>query len=211
MAATPYLGVEWRPLARADLTWVEDARTSGVEVGEFDGTVRPSLMAYGGAFVGERVGFSGSLGIARLGNLTTGDDLTTQRWWMVVRPATDLRVGLLRRSVRRPVPYLLGGLHFDIPSVGDRSEAYTKKEQEAVDGAVLVEVARLAGAGGRLGVGVDYRWIDHVAVGLLYAVEGHRAFWQADDVGFTTTWLAGEAALTVQFEWPPSQKVAGAL
>jgi hypothetical protein len=202
LAATPIAGIEWRPLGRADLSWVDEARTSGVSVGEFDGTVRPSLMAYGGTWLGSHVCMTGAVGVARLGNLTTADNITTQRWWMVVRPSVDLRVALTERRLRSPVPYLLGGLHFDIPSVGDRSEAYTKKEQAAVDDAVLVEVARLAGAGGRLGAGADYRVVEGVAVGLLYAVEAHRAFWQADEVGFTTTWMAGEASITLQFEWP---------
>lgn len=202
IAATPMFGVEWRPLSRADLTWVEDAGTSGVQVGEFDGTVNPALLAYGGAWFGPRFGLTGTLGIARLGNLTTADEITTSRSWMVVRPGVDVRVGLQRRALHLPIPYAIAGIHLSIPAVGDKSEGYTKAEQEAVTDALLVETARLAGAGARGGLGVDYRLTNNVAVGLNYTVEWHRAFWQADDVAFTTSWLQGVAALTLQFEWP---------
>src|SRR5690606_31447825 len=58
-AAEPYAGVEWRPLSRADLAWVEEGRTSGAGVGELDGTVRPALQAHGGLWLGERVALGG--------------------------------------------------------------------------------------------------------------------------------------------------------
>lgn len=202
-AAVPLMGLEIRPLGRADLVWVDEARTTGVLVGEHDGVVSPPVAAFGGARLGERWVLTGGLGVAWLENLTTAGDVTTRRWWAVFRPSADLRANLLVRRPQRPVPYLLLGAHGDIPTVGDVSNGYTDEEQAAIDEATATERARLAGVGGRGGVGVELRVLPAFDIGFLYAVEGHRSLWQADDVGLATVWVAGEAALTLTWSFEP--------
>ena len=44
-AATPYAGLEWTPLGRADLTWVDSSYETGLVVGGSDGFVVPGLNA----------------------------------------------------------------------------------------------------------------------------------------------------------------------
>lgn len=200
--AVPFAGVEWVPLSRADLSWVDDGRTSGLGVGEFDGFVRPALTAYGGAWLGRRLGLSGGLGVARLQSTTWVGETYQQRHWGVVRPSIDLRVGLADRVVQRPVPWLVVGMYGDIPSSRDVSNGYSEEEQEVADQSAYEDRLRLGGLGGRLGLGIDYRVVEGVALGASYAVELHRSVLRTSDVGTVTSWLTARAALHVTFEWP---------
>ena len=202
-AATPIAGVSWTPLSRSDLVWVDEGRTSGVAVGEFDGVARPALAAFGGAWVSERVGVVGSLGVARLQSTTWTGDTWRQRHWGVVRPEIDLRIALSTREVGRPAPWLFLGLYGDIPSARDVSNGYNEAEQEDADEDAWVERVRLGGLGGRLGAGVDYRLRDGLALGATWAVGYHRGFLQSTDTKVVSSWLATEASLLLSFEWPP--------
>lgn len=201
-AAEPYLGVEWRPLSRADLTWVQEDRTSGLAVGEFDGSARPNLQAYGGAWVSPRLAVGGALGIARLQNSTELDGIVRQRHWGVLRPSLDFRVALAERGEQRALPWVIAGLHLDVPSVRDNSSGYTPEEQAVADEATTFERARLAGFGGRLGIGADYAITPGISLGAMYTLQWHRGIFRADDLRITSQWLAGEAALLLQFQWP---------
>lgn len=205
-AATPFAGLEWRPLARSDLVWVDEQRTSGFAVGEFDGTVRPALQAFGGAWVSRRIGVGGALGVARLTNTTQVDDIIRQRHWGVIRPSLDLRIALLRRSVagdpRRPLPWVIAGIHADVPSARDLSNGYTEDERAAADEASTIERARLAGLGGRVGVGLDYPIAPGLSLGALYTLQWHRGIFRTDDLSIVSQWLATDAAVVLVFEWP---------
>ncbi len=206
LAATPFLGVEWRPLSRSDLNWIEDGRSSGFSVGEFDGTVDPSLTAFGGAWWTPRVATSASLGVARLQNTTQSEDVVSQRHWGVIRPGIDVRWGLMKPVEKRPYPWLFAGLHGDIPSARDVSNGYSKPEQKAADENASIERARLAGVGARGGIGADYRPFPSVAFGFQYALTWRRGVFQADDREAVTSFLSGEAALLLAFEWPGKDK-----
>ena len=138
-AATPVFGLEWRPLGRADLAWVEEGRTSGLAVAELDGAVRPSLSAFFGAWVSNRTAILGSLGIARLTTTTWtpaaeegGEDTFQSRHWGVVRPEIDVRFAPWGHD-RNPSAFLLAGVYGDIPSARDVSNAYTEEEQATAD------------------------------------------------------------------------------
>ena len=202
VAATPVLGVEWRPLSRADLNWLEDGRSSGLSVGEFDGTVDPGLSAFGGAWWSPRIATLARLGVARLQNTTQVGDVVTQRHWGVIRPAVDLRWGLVKPAPLRPYPWLFAGIHADIPSARDTSNGYSKAEQRAADENATTERARLGGLGGRFGLGADYRPVPSVAVGLQYALTWRRGIFLSEDRQAVSSWLSGEAALVLAFEWP---------
>ncbi len=207
-AATPMAGLEWRPLSRADLMWIDDQRTSGLSVGEFDGIARPSLQFFAGAWTGSRVAVLGSLGVARLQNTTLVDDVYRQRHWSVVRPAVETRLAFVDVVQSKPIPWLLIGLYGDIPSVRDVSNGYTKEEQEAADELAGTERARLGGMGFRTGFGVDLRLAPGVVIGGQYAIALHRAVFQADDADAVTSWVAGEASLLLAFEWPGKERTA---
>jgi hypothetical protein len=202
-AATPFAGLEWHPFSRADLAWIEDGRTSGVGVGEFDGVARPALSPHFGAWVSNRTAISLTIGIARLQNTTLVDDIYRQRHWGVIRPGIDVRYAFVDRVVAKPLPWVILGLHGDIPSARDVSNGYTPDEQKAADELAVNERTRLGGAGARAGFGADYRINPHIAFGFLYALELHRSILETDDTSAVTSWLSGSAALTLTFEWPP--------
>lgn len=203
LATTPFAGVEWRPLSRADLGWVLDERDSGVAVGEFDGSVRPPLLAYGGAWVGERTAIAGSLGVARLTNTTEVDAIIRQRHWGVIRPGIDLRFALLRPEERRPLPWLLLGGHADVPSARDTSTGYTRDEQAVADEQAFVERASLGGVGVRAGLGAEIELQPGLTLGAQWALGWQIATWRADDLDQTSQWLAADASLLLGFRWPP--------
>ncbi|MFT4623652.1 MAG: hypothetical protein ACI8PZ_002308 [Myxococcota bacterium] len=205
-AATPTVGLEWRPLSRGDLMWTGEQRTSGLSVGEFDGFVRPALGFYAGAWTGPRTALLGSLGIARLQNTTVVNDQYRQRHWGVIRPALDARFAFADVVERKPIPWILAGLYGDIPSARDVSNGYTDDEQETADELAGAERARLGGAGLRAGFGVDWRFAGGIVIGGQYAVGVHRAVFQADDTDSVTAWTVAEASLLVGFEWPGRER-----
>lgn len=201
-AAEPYAGVEWRPLSRADLGWVLEDRTSGTGVGEFDGTVRPSLQAHAGMWLNERVSIGGSLGLARLQQTSASQDIWRRRHWAVLRPGVDLRLALAERAEQRAVPWVLLGAHVTLPSVREVSPGYTSEEQEAADRAAATERYRLGGFGGRVGAGAEYAITPGLAFAASYTVEWHRSWARSDDFASVGQWLAGEASLWLLFRWP---------
>lgn len=201
-AATPFGGVEYRPLSRADLGWLLEDRTSGLAVGEFDGTVIPPIQGFGGVWLSERTGVSLSLGVARLQNTTNVDGVLRQRHWGVVRPGVDIRWALTERVERRPFPWVILGGHGTIPSARDVSTGYTKPEQKAADEQAYLERARLGGLGARFGLGADYEILPGLGIGAQWSLAWHRGLWTADDLDLVTSWLYGDASLILTFRWP---------
>lgn len=197
----PYLGLEWRPLSRGDLGWVLGGNTTGTQVGSLDGFVAPNLAAYGGAWLTDHLGVTGALGIARLQTTTWVEDVYVQRHWGVIRPALDLRFSLLPHDDPRPVPFLVGGVHVDVPSARDVSNGYTQEEQQAADLTATAERARLGGFGGRLGIGATVGVVPGLSLGAQYAVAWHRSSFLGDDPTAITSWLTGEASLLLQLDW----------
>jgi hypothetical protein len=201
-AVTPFLGVEFRPFSRQDLVWVDESRTSGTSVGEFDGTARPNLAAFAGVWLRRRVAIVGGLGVAQLSTITRTEDSYRVARWGVVRPSLDVRWAMMPIQDKMPVPWLMLGAYGDIPSARDASDAYTAEEQEAADEAMRTERARLGGVGGRAGVGVDYRLLPGLAIGANFAVGLHRAVYEAQDASTVSSWVTTEAGLLLTFEWP---------
>ena len=200
--AAPFFGLEYSPFSRGDLTWIDEDRTSGALVGEFDGLVRPNLQAFFGGWIGNYLALSGTLGVARLQNVTWVSDIYRQRHWGVLRPGLDVRVAPLKRQDRLPTLWFLLGCHGDIPSARDISNGYTNEEQEGADETALGERARLGGVGARLGVGVEQKIAPALLVGALYAVEWQRSVLESDDATAVSSWLGSRAALMLTFQWP---------
>lgn len=201
-AATPFVGLAWQPLSRADLLWVDEGRTSGVAVGEFDGVVDPPLQAFGGVWLSDDIGLVGSLGVARLQTTTVVGDTWRQQHWGVIRPAIDIRYAIGPREVGRPAPWATLGVHGDIPSARDVSNGYTDEEQAQADQEAFIDRARLGGVGARMGVGLDYRLREGIAIGGMYTIGWHRGLLRTDEADVVSSWVSGRAQLLVTFEWP---------
>lgn len=197
----PFAGVEWQPLSRADLVWVDEGRASGTTVGEFDGIVNPTLKAYGGAWLTPRLGLSATVGVARIGNTSEVDQVIRHLHWGVIRPGLDVRFALNERRPYRPVAWILTGGHGDIPSARDVSNGYDETEQLAADDAFAVERAQLSGIGGRTGLGVDYEVLPGLDLGAMWAVGYHRTLWRGPDITLLSQAVSAEASLFLQFRW----------
>ncbi len=207
--AEPIVGVAWHPLSRADLVAVSEDRTSGVGVGEFDGTVRPSFQLFGGAWSRGRVGVVGSLGTARLSTTTFLGETVQGRSWTVIRPSVELRVRLLARERRGPKPWAFASTYVDAPIVTDTSNAYSEEEQDAADTRIREETARLGGVGGQLGLGAEIDVTDELSVGLQWGVGVHRGVLRDTAAVSVSTWLATDGALLVTLHWPKRTIEAG--
>lgn len=203
---TPTAGLEWSPFSRADSSWIEDGRTSGTSVGEFDGVVRPQLAAFAGVWIEDRWGLTAGIGMARLQQTTWVDDVFLQRHWAVIRPSVDLRISLIRRDKALPIPWILIGGHADIPSANERSNGFTEEETEQATQNALVERVRLGGAGGRLGAGVDYGIHSFVRIGFQFSAEWHRMVQKSSQGQLVNSWIGSQAALYLAFEWPKPDK-----
>jgi hypothetical protein len=205
LAATPYAGLSFDPLSRADLAWVDDDRATGLSVGEFDGVVRPGLQAFAGSWLKPRWALQGSLGIARLTTSSWVGDVYRQRHWGVIRPSVDVRYGFgpLENDLR---PWLIFGLHGDIPSARDVSNGYTDEEQQIADENAYEERLRLGGGGGRLGAGLDYRVRPQLKIGALYVAEAHWGVLRSEDASTISSWVASRTSILVTFEWPPEAR-----
>ena len=202
VAAGPFAGLEIRPLSRADLVWVGEERTSGLAVGEFDGTVRPSVSAFVGYWFNRYVGLSGHVGLAWVTASTQVDGLARRQDWGVVRPGLDVRIGWMEPLMHKPVPWFFVGVHGDIPTVRDVDASRTEAQQEAANGAALTERYRLGGVGGRVGAGLDYRLLPGLAIGATLGVGLHRSLFIGGDAGLVSWWVQTDAALLLTFEWP---------
>jgi hypothetical protein len=201
-AATPIAGLEWAPLSRDDLVWVDSGRTTDSAVGEFDGIVWPDLRPFAGAWFGRYVGWTGSLGVARITVTTAAADVVRSRHRGVVRPSTDLRFGLLEPTDLRPRPFLLVGGHVSIPSARETGDGLSPQELAIADADAALERALLGGAGGRVGLGVDVPVSKYLRLGLLWSSRLHTSWSRPADGTSVTTWVASEGALTLMFEWP---------
>jgi hypothetical protein len=207
-AATPYFGVEWRPLSRQDLVFVEEGRTSGTAVGAHDGTIRPVVSAFGGAWFGRWVAVQVGAGLAQLVTTSLAEEVYVQRHLGVFRPSFDLRFGWMEQRLHRPTPWFLLGGWVDVPTSRDVSNAYTTEEQEAADLAAAEDRYRLSGGGARAGFGVDYRLLPGLMLGAQVAVGLQRTSFPGDADATSTLWVTTEAALLLTFEWPGQRNPA---
>ncbi len=213
-AGAPYGGLEWRPLDRGDLSWIDDERTTGLAVGEQDGTVSPALSAFFGGWLTDRFALQGSLGVARLTSTTWVGEVWEQRHWGVVRPGVDARLALMRPRDRWPLPWAILGLYGDIPSARTTSNGFDETEQEEADLLATSDRARLAGLGGRVGLGVDLRLHPAFAIGATYCLAVHRSLFLGDDPRVVTSFVSGQAAILATFVWDrdalgPPEREAG--
>lgn len=197
---TGICGVEWTPLSRGDLAWVDEDRTSGVIVGEFDGLLRPSLQGWGGVWW-RHWGLVGRLGVARLQSTTWTAEDVRQRHWGVVRPEIGVRYGFGERTKSRPRPWLELSGHGDIPSSRDTSTAYDESEQDTADEDAYIDRLRLSGFGFALVGGADQRVTGGLSVGASFGFEAHFGVIRSTDSQSTSSLVAPRGGLRLSFEW----------
>lgn len=209
LAAEPYVALEWRPLGRSDLTWVQEDRTSGLLVGSLDGFARPQAQLDVGAWLTDHVALQGSLGVARMQTTTWVGDVYTQQHWGVVRPGLDAKVRLGAPPPGLPVPWALAGVHVDLPSARDVSNGYDEAQQVTADETATADRMRLGAFGGRLGVGVEQRLIGGLSLGAQYTLQWQRSLFVDTDPRTITSLTTGEAAVLLLFDWPGDPAGAG--
>ncbi len=200
LAAEPVLGIDWVPFGRADLVWVDEERTSGTGVGEFDGLLRPSLTPYGGLDLGRTTLVVG-LGVALERTTTWTAESRRSVSAGGIRPSVDLQrhLGPDEERVR---PWIGGGLYGTLPIARDVSTAYTDEEAEdAAEGATATRF-RIAGAGLRLGLGAEMSPVENLDIGFRAHLVGHNGWSRTEDQVSWSSLVYGEAGLRLQFRWP---------
>ena len=199
-AAEPVLGVDWVPFGRADLVAVDEGRTSGTGVGEFDGLLRPALTPYGGLGFGRTTLLIG-LGVAleRSTTWTAGSRATQSVGG--VRPTVDLQRAI-GAGDERVQPWVGGGVYGTWPIARDVSTAYSDTEAEAASQETASTRFRIGGAGLRAGLGADVVVAEGFEIGLRAHLVGHNGWIVQEDQVRWSTLVYGEAALRVQVWWP---------
>lgn len=194
LRADPVMGVEYVPLGRGDLTWVEEDRLSGTAVGEFDGLLQPPLTFRGGVGWGEHV-ILGGVAVARITTTATTDEVWSQEHSGALRLSVDYR-----RILGLPEPggirfFLEGGAYGVIPSARLVSSAYTDQEQADADQTASTTRAVIGGGGGRVGPGFAYTFAGGLSVGAVYHLGMYCGQSVIDDTLTVSTLVVSEAAL----------------
>ncbi len=200
LAADFVLGVDHVPMGRADLVWVDEDRTSGTGLGEFDGLVRPPLTVYGGLSAGRHTLLVGlGLALERTTTWTASSRRTVSAGG--VRPSIDYQRAL-RDRLDRVRPWVGAGLYGTVPFAADRSTAYSEEESDDAGEGAAATRRRIGGAGGRVGLGADATLIEGVDLGFRLHLVAHNG-WSATEDEFAWSTLAyGEAGLRLQVRWP---------
>ena len=184
------LGVDWTPLGRADLAWVEADQLSDTLVSATDGMLAPPLAFHGGATTAHDA-VLGSVGLGRVGTVGSVYDaegaVVSQSAWHVLglRLGADYRRYLLARVLPRSgeapavAPFVQGGVYGVIPSARRADESWTTEEQEAQDSAAGADRARIGAPGARAGGGAEACW----SLGACVGVRGFVVFHRAQEVG----------------------------
>ncbi len=199
-------GVDWRPFSRADAAWVVSGQGSGTGKAEQDGTLQPSLTAWGGPTSGNHA-FLFSLAVAweRTASWTgTREQSETERRSLLqgsIRPGFDWRVHLRPVDEAGIVPWVSVGAYGVIPMAQYRDEAFSEAEQAAWNEAAREDRARIAGAGSRAGAGIEHRWDSGLALGARHLLVLHRAQEVDEDTYAATTTLQTDTALFLAFSF----------
>jgi len=198
------MGVDWVPFSRGDLEQVEEGRTSGTGVGEFDGVLVPSLRFHGG-WEGDRWAVLGGLAVARSTSTTWVGTDYTQIHVGALRPSADLRYHLLRPTPTGAFPWVEGGLYGVIPSARNVSGAYTDEEQVTADEGSAVLRKTVGAVGVEIGPGFSWRFTPSLSVGASYHFILYRGQSLTQDTLSVSTWIWSEAAFILEARFPHSE------
>jgi hypothetical protein len=198
-AADPVLGVDWVPFGRADLVWVDEGRSSGTGVGEFDGLLRPALTFYGGLDLGQNVLILG-LGVALERTTTWTAESRSTVSAGGIRPSVDIQ-RLWGPQQDRVHPWFGGGFYGIWPVARDVSTANSQEQADAASDNATSTRFRIAGAGLRAGLGADFDIADGFQLGFRAHLVGHNGWRYTVDEFSWSTLVYGEAAVRVQVWW----------
>lgn len=199
-----FLGVDYLPLGRADLGWVEEGRLSGVLGNEEDGMVQGPLRMWGG-LGWERHAVVGGLSAVRMKTTTwssspdDGAELVTETTVGGVRPAVDYRYYFLPRGPGLVSPYIGGGLNAVIPTVKSSSETWTASEESGFLAQQAEDRARIRGAGARIQGGAELLFDNGLMLGVRQGFEVQRGERVDTETARTTALLSTETALSLGF------------
>ena len=198
--AGPVLGLDWMPLGRADLVWLEEEQTTGTLVGEFDGLVRPSLTAFGGIERG-REAWLMELGLARVSTVTWDGEGYRRVATGTARLAFDWNHSVRDREPGTASAWIGAGVSGTIPQALDSSDLYSDEEQaDADEGSQAIE-GRIGGVGGRVGLGASYHVTESMDLGMRYHLSAYRGQLASED-SVTVSWRSwGEAGVRLTFRF----------
>lgn len=199
-----FLGVDYLPLGRADLGWVDEGRLSGVLGNEDDGFLQGPLRMWGG-LGWEKHALLGGLSAVRMKTTTwasspdEADALVTETTVGGLRPSIDYRYYFLARGPGQVSPYVGGGLHAVIPTVKSSSETWTASEESGFLAQQAEDRARVRGAGGRVHGGAELLFDNGLMIGVRQAFELQRGERVDTETARTTALLSTETALSLGF------------
>jgi len=202
------VGVDWTPLGRSDLAWVDAGQLSGTLVAATDGMLAPPLALHLGVTTATDAVLL-DLGLGRLG--TT--DITYDGDGAVVSEAAQYVMGLrlgadYRRYLRRRVlpgddsapsvsPYLQGGGYAVIPSARRADTSWTADEQTVQDSEAGGDRARIGAVGFRVGGGAEACFSLGACVGLRGLLVVQRSQEVGEGYKTVSTLATLEPALTL--------------
>ena len=199
-------GVEYRPFSRGDAQWVVSGRGSGTGMAEKDGYLQPALTAWAGPTKG-RQAFLFNVAVAwersHSWTGTAGGSETDRRSVMrgALRPGFDWRVYLRPVSEGGVLPWASLGGYGVIPLARYRDEAFTEAEQAAWNEVAREDRARMAGFGGRTGLGIEHRWANGLGLGARQFLVFHQAQEVDEDTYAGTTSLQTDTAVYLAIEF----------
>lgn len=199
-----FLGVDYLPLGRADLGWVQEGRLSGVLGNEEDGFVQGPLRMWGG-LGWDRHAVVAGFSAVRMKTTTwasspdDGSELVTESTQGGVRPAIDYRYYFLPRGPGQVSPYLGAGLNGVIPTVSYASETWSASEESGYLAQQAEDRARIRGAGGRIQGGAELLFENGLMLGIRQSFDLQRGERVDTEVARTTALLSTETALSLGF------------
>lgn len=202
------LGVDWTPLGRADLAWVEADQLSDTLVALTDGMLSPPLALHGGVTTA-RHALLASLAMGRLGTSQTSWDAEGEVDARASSHVMGLKLGADWRGYTSPrvlpgqgapprvSPYVQAGAYAVVPSARRANTAWTTEEQADQDSAAGAERARIGAVGVRAGGGAEACWSLGMCLGLRGLVVLHRSQEVGEGYRTVSTLAAVEPALTL--------------
>ena len=197
-AAHGYLGLDYVPLSRADLSAAASGETSGTGLSEFDGVLRPPLTAWGGWTQGRSAWLLGlSVGWERTASYVGEQRTLSSRGGL--RPSLDQRLYLSApfREAGGAQPWLQWGVYGVVPWAREVSDAWTEEEAEAMATLASADRGRIGGYGLRLGGGVEVPLTAGLYLGGRALAVVHQGQVRSEDGVVVSTQIRPEAALTV--------------
>ena len=197
-SAAPVLGVDYVPLGRADLVAVDEDRTSGTGVGEFDGVLSPPLSAWGGV-LNDRKAWLFGIAVAYQGDTAwSGNQRSTSRRGGV-RLALDHRYYLVSPDQDTPSPWIQAGLYGIVPIASEHSDAWNDDEAAEMDAVAAEARTRIGGVGLRVGGGVELEITDGLTLGGRAVLIVHQGWEYGDSGQSASTALRTEPAITLSW------------